>query len=161
MYNGIDEGSQGAAVGESVPQGSFEPIIYTVDVLVGADDGDQGEGVININNLPCAIRRIQHCILGVDNAGSGLKYPQLQDSQYRIEWTVNDQLSYKKGPDVASLHYGNPATGVWNDLPVDVPLKGTDNLTVKITNTSGVTRAAAFTVQVAFICAQLIDRKGR
>jgi len=124
----------------------LRPQIFSIDIEVGKEKGQEGRGQIAINDRPYLIKRITHQIVSTD---PNVSVQESQDGLYRIDWSLYEQVRFWKGsPPMADAAYGSIRHGVWRDLMVPVPLSGNQTLHVYITNEA--TRTENFIVNVQF-----------
>jgi hypothetical protein len=117
--------------------GRWRPMFYGVEIDVGLEEGNVGQGPINLNNQPFIMTRITHEIIGAyfEEAEVGNDWSNwiFDNGQYAVEW--KDEVSmYVNNPIMADLMWGRTKFGYTLDLPFPIPYGGNKTLTFRVLN---------------------------
>lgn len=112
--------------------GKWRPMFYGVEIDVGLNEGQVGQGAINLNNQPFIMTRITHQIVGAYFTDDWLNWIN-DNGQYAVEW--KDEISmYVNTLIPADLMWGRLKAGYVLDLPFPIPYGGNKTLTFRVQN---------------------------
>ena len=122
----------------------YRSVVFVCETEVDVNEGDRGIAEIQLNPRPFIMTSMRHEIVKDGNAPT----PPVQDGMYRINWTIDDQTQFFKGPaPLARSYLGSVDTGIWKNLDNPIEIRGSQNFAVTIINALP-GRANPITVQI-------------
>jgi len=131
----------------------YRPKLYTVELQIGPNSGDNVTGSITVSTRPFVLRNLKHQIIN-----DGLApIPVVQDGLYKIDWSISEVNRFFAGPAPMADFYGSVRTGEWRDFDPPLEIRETLVISVRVINVLG-PRPFPITVQIGFDGYELHDQ---